>query len=140
MLISQSSAADIIAHWADRRCDLDVMMSAFYYKPANDIRSASQFTTDNFTFCVGSKTETYLHSLFGSLFEVLRKQMGAADIMTEVMTSLKTSLSSIYTYYFKKIIDETIIIIIIIIIKFNTIFYYLFFVFVFNFDIIIKNE
>ena len=96
MLISQSSAADVIAHWADRRCDLDVMMSAFYYKPANDIRSASQFTTDNFTFCVGSKTETYLHSLFGSLFEVLRKQMGAADIMTEVMTSLKTSVSSIY--------------------------------------------
>jgi len=101
MLISQSSAADIIAHWADRRCDLDVMMSAFYYKPADDIRSASQFTTDNFTFCVGSKTETYLHSLFGSLFEVLRKQMGAADIMTEVMTSLKTSLSSIYTPFSK---------------------------------------
>lgn len=101
MLIGQSSEADVMAHWADRRCDLDVMLSAFYYKPADDVRSASQFTTDNFTFCIGSKTETYLHSLFGPLFEVLRKQMGAADIMTEVMASLKTSLSSIYTPFSK---------------------------------------
>ena len=105
MLIGQSSAADIMAHWVDRRCDLDVMLSAFYYKPADDARSASQFTTDNFTFCVGSKTETYLNTLFGPLFEVLRKQMGAADIMTDVMASLKASLSSIYTPFAKMMND-----------------------------------
>ena len=96
MMIGQSSAADIIAHWDDRRCDLDVMFSAFYYKPDDDSRSAAEFTTDNYKFCVGSKTETYLKGLFGSLFEVLEKQMGAADIMTKVMTSLRQSLANIY--------------------------------------------
>lgn len=96
MMIGQSSAADIIAHWDDRRCDLDVMLSAFYYKPEDDPRSAAEFTTDNYKFCVGSKTETYLKGLFGSLFEVLEKQMGAADIMSKVMTSLRQSLANIY--------------------------------------------
>lgn len=101
MMIGQSSAADVIAHWDDRRCDLDVMFSAFYYKPDDDPRSPAEFTTDNYKFCVGSKTETYLKGLFGSLFEVLEKQMGAADIMTKVMTSLRQSLANIYAPFAK---------------------------------------
>ena len=105
MMIGQSSAADVIAHWEDRRCDLDVMLSAFYYKPADDPRSAAEFTTDNYKFCVGSKTETYLNGLFGSLFEILDKQMGAADIMTKVMTSLKQSLADIYGPFAKMMND-----------------------------------
>jgi hypothetical protein len=101
LLLGQSSREDVIAHWAERRCDLDILLSAFYYKPPGDSRSASEFTSENFSFCVGSKTEEYLKSLFGALYEVMKKQMGAATILTEVIQVLKTQMSSIYTPFSK---------------------------------------
>jgi hypothetical protein len=88
-------------HWGERRCDFDILMSSFYYKPAEDTRSAFEFSADNFKFCVSSKSSEYLSSLFGALFEVLRKQMGAADIMTNVMKTLRAQLKTIYTPFSK---------------------------------------
>jgi hypothetical protein len=96
ILLGQSSRVDTMAHWSERRCNLDAMLLAFYYKPDDDTRSGFGFSTDNFNFCVGSMASDYLNSLFGSLFEVLRTQMGAADIMTDVMKNLRTQLNSIY--------------------------------------------
>ena len=88
-------------HWGERRCDLDVLLSAFMYKPDDDSRSTAQFTTDNFQYCIGSKTNDYLESIFGVLYEVLRKQMGAADIMTSVMKVLRIQLNTIYAPFSK---------------------------------------
>lgn len=96
IILGQSSRVDTMTHWAERRCDFDAMMASFYYKPADDTRSSFQFASDNFNFCITSKTTDYLTSLFGSLFEVLRTQMGAADIMTNVMKTLRVQLNSIY--------------------------------------------
>ena len=96
ILLGQSSRADTMAHWSERRCDLDAMLLAFYHKPDDDKRSAFEFSTDNFNFCIGSKASDYLQSLFGSLFGVLQTQMGAADIMTDVMKNLRVQLNSIY--------------------------------------------
>jgi hypothetical protein len=96
ILLGQSSRVDTMAHWNERRCDLDAMLLAFYYKPDDDKRSALKFSGDNFNFCIGSMTTNYLKSLFGALFEVLRTQMGAADIMRDVMTNMRTQLNTIY--------------------------------------------
>ena len=94
--LGESSRTDVIAHWPERRCDFDVLMGSFMYKPAGDSRSVGEFSTDNFNFCVSSKATTYLETLFGSLFEVMKKQMGAGDIMTQVFKVLRTQLNSIY--------------------------------------------
>ena len=87
---------DVINNWAERRCDLDIIMSAFRYKPPDDARSPMTFASENFHFCVTSKTSTYLESIFGILFEVLRKQFAASDIMTQVLKVLRIQLNSIY--------------------------------------------
>lgn len=96
IILGSSSRADIMAHWAERRCDFDVLIASFLYKPSDDSTGAFEFASNNFKFCIGSKASDYLHTLFGSLFEVLRKQMGAADIMTNVMKVMRTQLNSIY--------------------------------------------
>lgn len=101
IILGGSSRTDVIAHWADRRCDLDVIISAFMYKPSDDTRSSFDFSSDNFNFCVGSKTTDYLNTLFGALFELMRKQMGAADIMGNVMKILRIQLNSIYAPFAK---------------------------------------
>lgn len=93
---NDGSRQDIIAHWSERRCDFDVLMASFMYKPPDDTRSSATFAAENFQFCVTSKTTTYLESIFGALFEVLRKQMGASEIMTQVFKVLRVQLNSIY--------------------------------------------
>ena len=96
IVLGESTRKDVIAHWSQRRCDFDVLMTSFMYKPDNDKRSMSEFASDNFNFCVTSKSTNYLTTIFGNLFEVLKKQMGASDIMTQVFKVLRIQLNSIY--------------------------------------------
>lgn len=96
IILGSSSRADIMAHWKDRRCDLDVLLASFLYKPAEDTGSAFEFASNNFNFCVSSKVSDYINTIFGALFEILRKQMGVADIMTNVMKVMRLQLNSIY--------------------------------------------
>ena len=87
---------EVINNWAERRCDLDILMTSFRYKPPGDARSAASFAAENFQFCVTSKTSAYLETIFGLLFEVMRKQFAAGDIMTQVFKVLRVQLNSIY--------------------------------------------
>ena len=96
-LLAESTKKDVMAHWSERRCDFDVLMSSFMYKPDNDTRTSSEFSSDNFSFCITSKSTNYLQSIFGSLFKVLNTQMEASDVMTNVFKVLRTQLNSIYT-------------------------------------------
>jgi hypothetical protein len=95
-VLGESTRKDVMAHWGQRRCDFDVLMSSFMYKPDGDQRTASQFASDNFSFCISSKSTNYLQSIFGSLFKVLNTQMEASDVMTNVFKVLRTQLNSIY--------------------------------------------
>jgi len=95
-ILNNSSRLDIIEHWQEKRCDFDVLMGSFMYKPDSDTRSVFEFASDNFNFCVSSKAQSYLKTLFGSLYEVLKKQMAAADVMTNVMRVMRAQLATIY--------------------------------------------
>ena len=96
IVLGSSTRLDVMAHWSERRCDLDVMMSAFMYKPDEIKESSFQFAGDNFKFCIGQMTTDYLSSVFAKMFAALQQQMGAADIMTDVMNSLRSSLADIF--------------------------------------------
>lgn len=87
---------EVINDWSERRCDLDILMTSFRYKPPDDARTIAQFAADNFQFCVTSKTSVYLETIFGVLFEVMRKQFAAGDIMTQVFKVLRVQLNSLY--------------------------------------------
>lgn len=101
IVLNDSSRLDIIAHWDERRCDFDVLMSSFMYKPNSDSRSSFDFASQNFDFCISSKAKDYLKSLFGSLYEILKKQMDAANIMTNVMRVMRAQLATIYQPFSK---------------------------------------
>ena len=105
IILGSSTRLDVMAHWSERRCDLDVMISAFMYKPDEIKGNAFQFAGDNFKFCIGQMTTDYLNTVFAKMFAVLQQQMGAADIMTNVMNSLRSSLADIFQP-FSKMMDR----------------------------------
>ena len=86
-----------MAHWPERRCDFDVLFTSFMYKPDSDSRTSSEFASENFNFCISSKSNNYLKSIFGNLFDVLEKQVGATDILTQVFKIQRMQLNSIYS-------------------------------------------
>lgn len=90
------SRQEVMAHWTDRRCDFDVILFSYLYKPDNDPHSIGEFVSNNFEYCVSSKSTNYLKSMFNSLYEILRKQMESSDVMAQVMTTLRAQLKSIY--------------------------------------------
>jgi len=96
-ILLDATRTDIMAHWDDRRCDFDVLLASFLYKPNSDTRSATEFASDNLTFCISSKSTNYLQTLFNNLFGVLQKQIDASDVMTNVFKVLRTQLNSIYS-------------------------------------------
>jgi len=97
IIFGDSSRKDVMTHWSERRCDFDVLLASFMYKPETDSRTSSEFAADNFNFCISSKSTNYLKSIFGSLFGVLEKQVGATDILTEVFKVQRITLQSIYS-------------------------------------------
>ena len=96
-IFSDSSRKDVMAHWPERRCDFDVLFTSFMYKPDSDSRTSSEFASENFNFCISSKSNNYLKSIFGNLFDVLEKQVGATDILTQVFKIQRMQLNSIYS-------------------------------------------
>jgi hypothetical protein len=96
ILLTGSTREDVMAHWGERRCGLDVLMTAYMYKPDTYTRSPMEFSSENFNFCIGAMTTDYLNTLFAKLFETLKLQMGAADLLGSVMTTLRSSLADVF--------------------------------------------
>jgi hypothetical protein len=96
IVLGASTRKNVVEHWGERRCDLEIMMLAFLYKPESYKNSAVNFASENFNFCIGTKVSDYLKTLFSSLFEILEKQMGAADIMRTILNTLRDSISQVY--------------------------------------------
>jgi len=50
-IISAAMGVDISEHWEENRCEPYVVPIAGFFKPLDDGRTASQFATDNWSFC-----------------------------------------------------------------------------------------
>lgn len=96
IVLGGSTRQDIMAHWGERRCDLEIMFLAYLYKPESYTGSAGNFASENFNFCIGTKAADYLKTVFAQLFEVMEKQMGAADIMRNVLNSLRDGIGQVF--------------------------------------------
>lgn len=90
------SRQEVMAHWTDRRCDFDVMLFSYLYKPDNDPQSIGEFVSNNFEYCVSSKSTAHVKGVFSMLYEILGKQMESSEVMAQVMTTLRAQLKSIY--------------------------------------------
>ena len=96
IVLGGSTRQDIMAHWGERRCDLEIMFLAYLYKPESYTGSTVNFASENFNFCIGTKAADYLKTVFAQLFEVMEKQMGAADIMRNVLNSLRDGIGEVF--------------------------------------------
>ena len=94
----------IMNDWTNRRCDIDIMFSAFLYKPYDDPRSTSEFAGDNFTFCVKTIFNEGIKILVTPVLAILGKQLDVTDVLKEIFNILRTIKANAMAS-FMKILD-----------------------------------
>jgi hypothetical protein len=90
--------------WKDRRCELDILLTAFLYKGSDDTRSSSEFMNENFEFCVKKTIREFVQTLITPLLALLGKEIDAASVLTEVMNGLRDMKSNMMES-FKKLFE-----------------------------------
>lgn len=93
LIIAQSNFADIMAHWDQRRCDIGPLFTAGLFKPADDPRSSTEFSMDNFTFCTKKIVDDVLKAAFAPLLEVTKQQLKGMDTIGSVMNNIRATLA-----------------------------------------------
>lgn len=91
-------------NWKDRRCELDIMLTALLYKPSDDSRSTSEFMGENFDFCVRKTIREFIQTLITPLLALLGKEVNAASTLGEIMNGLRGMKSNMMAS-FKKLFD-----------------------------------
>ena len=89
LLLSVSNLEEVKQNWGSRRCDLDVMLTANLYKPAEDSRTGSEFASENFTFCVRSILVTVISSMLSPILTLLNQQINVVEAVSETFNGLR---------------------------------------------------
>ena len=78
-ILAQGNVEEIKKNWNERRCDLEVMVSAQLYKPATDPRTGGEFASENFSFCTRKIMITVLEMFLAPVYTLLNGQIDVAD-------------------------------------------------------------
>jgi hypothetical protein len=113
----------IISNWGARRCGLPVMVAGRFFKPDTDPRTPSEFSSDNFDFCMKSYVDKFIaffmapiNALFGKQVGIAGNAMGMMGTIRKIAQTMYNAFSSyLDTFYrkyvasifqFKRIIDH----------------------------------
>lgn len=84
----------IMKNWNTRRCDLGVMMAARFFKPPDDERTPSQFSKDNFDFCMKRTQDAAIDVTLAPAMVVAAAQKKAAETLESAQGTAKASLTN----------------------------------------------
>jgi hypothetical protein len=80
--------------WANRRCELPVILLAGLVKPSDNPKPAMEFAQENFGFCTSQLVDSVLKIAFAPLYAVTGQQVNAMNTMTGPMNSFRTMLKN----------------------------------------------
>ena len=86
----------IMSNWVDNRCKLSVMFSSFLFKPDSDPRSRSEFSTDNFSFCMQSSIQEFMAMLMVPINAIFSKQINITDGAVDALNAIQKIISTMY--------------------------------------------
>jgi hypothetical protein len=86
----------IMKNWNTNRCRVPVMFTGSYFKPADDPRTPSQFSKDNFEFCMKQLVEEATQIAMTPVVSVFGKQAGSANTMNVILGDIRKTIATIY--------------------------------------------
>lgn len=80
--------------WANRRCELPVVLLAGLVKPKENTQPAMEFAQENFKFCTSELVDSVLKVAFAPLYAVTGQQVNALNTMSGPMNSFRSMLKN----------------------------------------------
>jgi hypothetical protein len=102
-MIARLERTGVMNDWKNRRCDLPIMTAAFFFKPEDDIRTASDFASENFSFCMKSYVDQFISFFAKPITTVFEKQLGATMNATSLMNKIRAMVAMMYGAFAKMI-------------------------------------
>lgn len=102
-LIAQIERDKVMSNWSIRRCEVAIMTMGSYFKPKDDPRTPSQFSKDNFSFCMDTLVKKVTSQVMTPLGNVFSKQAGSAGIVSQGMNAIRVIIKKIYDAFMEYI-------------------------------------
>lgn len=104
LAIARLQKNEILANWKQNRCRLPIMTVASYFKPPDDPRTNSQFSSDNFTFCMKEAVNNAYTIAMMPFYELMKVQASITSSMSSALDSSKAIIAEMFkgfTDYFQ---------------------------------------
>jgi hypothetical protein len=104
-MIARLERTGVMNDWKNRRCNLPIMTAAFFFKPDNDVRTASDFASENFSFCMKSYVDEFISFFAKPVSDVFETQLGSSMSATGALNMIRGLVTKMYGA-FSKIIES----------------------------------
>ena len=85
----------IMANWTKERCKLPIILTAFMYKPSDYTGSASEFSQDNFDFCVKAFANVALKTATEPALQATNGQIDAQGTISQLHNSIRLMMGNL---------------------------------------------
>jgi hypothetical protein len=86
----------IIKNWSKNRCRIPVMFTASYFKPPDDPRTPSEFSSDNFNFCMKEAVTNFVELMMAPFIAIFGKNVDSANGMQSVLNDIRMVIKTLY--------------------------------------------
>jgi len=102
-MIARLERTGVMNDWKNRRCELPIMTAAFFFKPDDDIRTASDFASENFSFCMKSYVDQFISFFAKPITSVFEKQLGTSMNAAGLMNKIRALVATMFGAFTKMI-------------------------------------
>jgi ABC-type multidrug transport system fused ATPase/permease subunit len=95
-IITGFEAQSVMSQWAKYRCMPNIMAFASMFKPGDDPRSDTQFTSDNFNFCTAEIAKSVLEIALKPVLDVVLKMIESAISSIGYVMNLRSLSSNLF--------------------------------------------
>ncbi len=93
-LLSASNIEATKLNWAQKRCNIFTMFTAFLYRPTESQQSGLEFMKENFAFCMNQNIDTVARSAFAPLFTIFDQLMGSLKFLQNMLNTLRLYIAT----------------------------------------------
>jgi hypothetical protein len=102
-MIARLERTGVMNDWKNRRCDLPIMTAAFFFKPDDDVRTSSEFASENFSFCMKSYVDQFISFFAKPITSLFEKQINTSMDALGAMNKIRALVATMYGAFTKMI-------------------------------------
>lgn len=94
-VLGQADRETVMGHWAERRCDLGVLLTSSFYKPDDYGGSANSFATENFNFCMRKYAAMALGQAAQPAVKLASQNIQGSSVIGQLSNTLRLMINNL---------------------------------------------